>query len=138
MTKANIRMFPKDPTCYTKGEVRAALTTLKGDRKLLSKPEAWTKGAFDDGHGAYCLIGANHKVAYLQGKVDGPGEVLAAEIMCYKLDGLLINDYGGEVTAEADILIVTSWNDAKNRTHKQILKFLDRCIAFCQKKLAAA
>ena len=131
MPKAKIRMFPEDPTCYTKGEVRAALTTLKGDRKLLSKPEAWTKGAFDDGHGAYCLIGANHKV-------DGPGEVLAEEIMCYKLDGLLINDYGGEVTAEVDILVVTSWNDAENRTHKQILKFLDRCIAFCQKKLAAA
>ena len=131
MTKANIRMFPKDPTCYTKGEVRAALTTLKGDRKLLSKPEAWTKGAFDDGHGAYCLIGANHKV-------DGPGEVLAAEIMCYKLDGLLINDYGGEVAVDANITIVTSWNDAENRTHKQILKFLDQCIAFCQKKLAAA
>jgi len=128
MTKANIRMFPKDPTCYTKGEVRAALTTLKGDRKLLSKPEAWTKGAFYDGHGAYCLIGANHKV-------DGPGEVLAEEIMCYKLGGLLINDYGGEMTAE---VIVTRWNDAKNRTHKQILKFLDWCIAFCQKKLAAA
>lgn len=131
MTKANIRMFPKDPTCYTKGEVHAALTTLKGDRKLLSKPEAWTKGAFDDGHGAYCLIGANHKV-------DGPGEVLAEKIMCYKLDGLLINDYEGEVTVEADILIVASWNDAENRTHKQILKFLDWCIAFCQKKLAAA
>lgn len=131
MAKANIRMFPKDPICYTKGEVRAALTTLKGDRKLLSKPEAWTKGTFDDGHGAYCLIGANHKV-------DGPGEVLAEKIMAYKLDGLLINDYWDEVTVEADILIVTSWNDAKNRTHKQILKFLDRCIAFCQKKLAAA
>ena len=131
MTNANIRMFPKDPTYYTKGEVRAALTTLKGDRKLLSKPEAWTKGAFDDGHGAYCLIGANHKV-------DGPGEVLAKEIMCYKLDGLLIDDYEGEVIVEADIDMVTSWNDAENRTHKQILKFLDRCIAFCQKKLAAA
>lgn len=116
-------------------EAKAGVKTLKGMRKLLSKPEAWVQedlGGPNAGH--YCLLGA------LQ-EVNGPGEILAYRILEYGVEGepvavenvdleaIYDDGGGGDPIAE--------FNDASDTEHKDILKFLDKSISFAEKLLVS-
>jgi hypothetical protein len=98
---------------------------LKAVRKLLAKPERWTKGylsrdaaglpAWPDDEDAvcWCLQGATEKVA----RANNEGPV-------YMWSALA-------VTAQAQD--IAEWNDKRWRTHAQVLRLIDRAIARAEK-----
>jgi hypothetical protein len=115
-----------------RAEKKAALKTLTGSRKLLSKPERWTKGAYygnkASGNGGkadgfvnhedaftYCAIGAIRKV-------DGPGERAAKKLLALAISALY---YKNKRTTEDRVF---RFNDKKNTTHEQILAAFDKAI----------
>lgn len=117
-------------------KVDPVLKVLRGMRKLLGKPERWTKGYFaytaagkgvneTDPHAVcWCLSGARAKVAL----------------------SLALPRYTGadELHSEVERITrgrqvhATTFNDYPRRTHAQVLRLLDRTIARREKELATA
>ena len=101
------------------------MTTLKiltATRVLIAEPARWTKGAYarnrngdeieHDRPGAvcWCLVGALKKAGHFTWDLEIPADVTA----CLRKVGVRSQ---------------TIWNDAKRRTHAQVVAMLDRAIA---------
>lgn len=99
------------------------LSNFKKIRKLLANKKRWTKGCCArDKQGnqvrinspdaaSYCLIGAICKVVLLDEQIT------------------LLN-FSKEKLGRS----ITGWNDAKHRTHKQVIAFLDKIITRLKKE----
>lgn len=131
----------------TKKQAKGVISTLKKIRKTIQNPKHWIKGeevaeatvevldktgAITEtkylGYDQYCLIGAKQHV-------DGQWENHAAAAIAYCLpkeysptkDSFTMCD--GEYEACDDFYgHITTYNDKKMRTHKQVLGLLDRAI----------
>jgi hypothetical protein len=105
-------------------EQRAVIATLKRARKLISKPERWTKGAScRDGHGimiyrvdssdavSFCAVGAIGRASIETRTSDGDIGHLALKALRGRLDR------------------ISAWNDRTTTTHEMVLARFDRTIA---------
>lgn len=139
---------------------KAALSNIRGIKRLLRKEESWVKEAYTDNtkeQPRYCLIGAKREV-------DGKGEHLADTILqqCISgeklvkeeflsedfkrqfLDGyedfssIVLEEKTGLITfdTDEDAEAVQSFNDARETTFADIHLFLDYCIAQTEKLVA--
>jgi hypothetical protein len=110
---------------------KSALAILKGARKLLDSKERWTKGCFaKDKQGVpvrskskkayyFCLLGA---INHCEGNVSYNNQ--AAAIKEYDKTYIALNEACGQPPMV--------FNDAPRRTHKQILKALDKAIKLAE------
>ena len=89
--------------------------TVKG---LLSDPKRWCKGKYHNGKGAHCLWGSVEEV------YDG---VQLTEAL-RKIKKAIVELYPKFADPELNIncFSVEEFNDAKHRTHAQIMKVLER------------
>lgn len=92
------------------------LDILKGMRQLLDKPESWRKGWYwADKEGAPCLM--EHACSFC---IAGAIMKACNRPFCIpEVTELIYNKVGN----------IAAWNDAKGRTHADVIRLLDEMIA---------
>jgi hypothetical protein len=93
-----------------------AKDVLVAARKLIEKPENWAKHRFGLDEGASCAMGAIHRAAREL-------NMNTAECRFFLERAAKTFPYGLE-----------DWNDARRRTHKQVLSAFDRAIELADKE----
>lgn len=129
----------------SKKEARGIAANLRRIKKLIDTPEKWIKGEYEDHknvHDAltdteteifsYCVIGAAREVA-------GPLELKTLFFLASMVPGgkrfkaLSDEQYNKSLRTNSDVGSVMEdvyqYNDNRERTHKQMMAYLDRCIA---------
>ena len=106
-----------------KREKRQVLKLLANARKLINKRSRWTQFhevdiGSDDGETKYCLVGAINRT-YYDMKCNEFVRMAAINYM-----RLIVNNHW-----------LTTWNDNRKRTHRQVLGALDRTINKLKKEL---
>lgn len=121
-----------------KKEARGIASTLRKVRKLIDAPEKWMKEDFKNhAETSFCVIGAVEHV-------NGPLELRTAEFLAANLpkgqnpkyqsiEQDVYSKYMENATKagnlEEFLEDVYQYNDNDTRTHKQMMQYLDKCIA---------
>ncbi len=103
---------------------------LKAIKRLIGKPERWTKGSFAlDRLGQGVSASSARAVCWcLHGAYDRIG---------YGIEGLYSAlDRAAEIEARSRNASMISYNDDPRRTHAQVMRLLDRAIARREREIA--
>lgn len=99
--------------------VREIIDLLQKTRDVVES--GWMKGMFGDGQGRYCLSGALRlaESGYFKNGLREAGKE-AYQLLCDQ-----VNKWYGTTGINS----VTGWNDAPDRTHRDVLTLIDDAIA---------
>lgn len=118
------------PTTTPKKNLAIALDRLRRGRKLISDPRGWTKGQFvkpnwETPSGlSFCALGAVGLRDAPYARSGGPEAVIVRALMA-AIDS----------KSEPHTRRIADWNDAKKRTHAEVVAAFDKAIDLLEKGL---